>query len=112
MTNIQDSGSPAPISPRDKKMYEQEFKHAATLFQQALDSYAKSDNPYQKQEFKEVMDKAMRVLNETAQELTRKELLNQNVKIANDYATYQQDSSTSAQAKLQSDLEKAKKSVS
>lgn len=112
MTDIQNTGGSSPISPRDRKLYEQEFKHAATLFQQALDSYSKSDNPYQKQEFKEVMDKAMRVLNETAQELMRKELLNQNQKIASDYATYQQDESATAQAKLNSDLEKAKKTIS
>ena len=111
MTNIQDTGGSAPLSPRDRKMYEQEFQHAATLFQQALDSYSKSDNPYQKEEFKEVMDKAMRVLNETAQELMRKELMSQNQKIENDYASFQQDGSMGAQAKLDSDLEKAKKSI-
>jgi uncharacterized protein with ATP-grasp and redox domains len=111
MTEIQGTGGSGPISPRDKKMYEQEFKHAADLFQRSLSEYSKSDNPYQKEEFKEVMDKAMRVLNETAQELTRKELLKQNQKIEQDWAAYQQDGSVSSQEKLNSDLEKAKKTI-
>jgi hypothetical protein len=109
MTEIQGNGGPGPLSPRDKKMYEQEFKHAADLFQRSLNEYAASDNPYQKEEFKEVMNKAMRVLNETAQELTRKELLKQNQAIEQDWANYQQDGTITSKDKLNSDLEKAKR---
>ena len=109
MTEIRGSGE--PLSPRDKQLYQQEFKHAADLFQRSLDQYAKSDNPYQKEEFKEVMDKAMRVLNETAQELMKNELLKQNEKIAQDWATYQQNESVDAQKQLSKDLDKAKRSV-
>ena len=69
---------PSPITPRETKMYEQEYKHGAQLFQKALQQYVKSDNPYQQEEFHQVMDKAMRVLNETAGELNRKALLEQN----------------------------------
>lgn len=102
----------SPLGPREKKMYEQEYKHSADLFKRALDQYAKSDNMYQQAEFKSVMDKAMKVLNETASELMRKELKKQNDQIAKDYATFQkfpQDPDT--QAKLSQDLDKAKKSI-
>lgn len=101
-----------PIDPHDKKMYEQEYKHSADLFKRALDQYAKSDNPYQKAEFNDVMQRAMDVLNETAAELMRKELKTQNDAISKDYATFQNSpDNPDTQEKLAKDLEKAKKLI-
>lgn len=101
-----------PLGPREKKMYEQEYKHSADLFKRALDQYNKSENPYQKAEFKDVMDKAMQVLNETAHGLMRKELDDQNKKIAKDYANFQKyPGDPDTVDKLNSDLDKAKKTV-
>lgn len=101
-----------PLSPKDKKMYEQEYKHGADLFQRALEQYKKSDNSFQQEEFKDVMDEAMNVLNETAQALMRQELLKQNEKISKDYATFQKfPADPDTQEKLSNDLDKAKKSV-
>lgn len=108
MTDIQGSG---PITPREKKMYEQEYKHGADLFQRALDQYKKSDNPYQKEQFGEVMDKAMRVLNETARELKRSDLLKQNQMIAKEYDSYKNNPNEDIASKLTKDLDKAKKSI-
>lgn len=100
------------IGPKDRKMYEQEYKHGADLFQRALDQYKQSSNMYQQEEFKDVMSQAMQVLNETAHELMSKELLAQTKKIAKDYATFQQfPTNPDTQEKLAKDLEKAKKSV-
>lgn len=111
MTDSDISGL-GPLGPHEKKMYEQEYKHSADLFQRALNQYSKSDNMYQQSEFKDVMDKAMQVLNETASELMRKELQKQNAQIAKDYATFQQfPKDPDTQEKLNSDLEKAKKSI-
>lgn len=102
----------SPLGPREKKMYEQEYKHSADLFQRALDQYTKSDNMYQQAEFKHVMDKAMQVLNETASELMRKELQKQNSQIAKDYATFQKfPKDPDTQDKLKIDLDKAKQSI-
>lgn len=101
-----------PIGPNEKKMYQQEYRHGADLFQRALDKHSKSDNPYQKDEFKDVMEKAMQVMNETAHELMRKELESQNQKIAQDYTNYKKhpdDPDTINQ--LKSDLDKAKRSI-
>ncbi len=106
------SGAGGSIGPKERKMYEQEYKHSADLFKRALDQYNKADNPYQKNEFKQVMEKAMQVMNETAQELMRKELLKQNEQIAQDYATFQkfpEDGDT--QGKLSKDLDRAKRSL-
>jgi hypothetical protein len=107
-----DLSGPGSINPRDKKMYEQEYKQSADLFEKALGQYAKSDNPYQKAEFNDVMDRALNILNETASELMRKELKSQNDKIAQDYATFQKfPDDPDTQEKLKHDLEKAKKLV-
>ena len=107
---ISSSGHPGPITPRERKMYEQEYKHGAQLFQKALQQYVGSDNPYQQHEFQQVMEKAMRVLNETASELNRKALLEQNDKIQKDYATFNnKPEDSSAFKKLNEDLENAKK---
>lgn len=101
-----------PLGPREKKMYEEEYKHSADLFKRALDQYNKSENPYQKAEFKDVMDQAMHVLNETASGLMRKELKEQNQHIAKDYATFQKyPGDPDTLNKLNGDLDKAKKSV-
>lgn len=98
--------------PHDKKMYEQEYRHGADLFQRALDQYGHSDNPYQKAEFKDVMDKAMNVLNETAHGLLRKELEDQNQVIAKDYANFQKfPDDPDTIKKLNDDLDQAKKSI-
>lgn len=108
----QDTSGVGPLGPRERKMYEQEYRHSADLFKRALEQYSKSENTYQQGEFKEVMDKAMQVLNETARELVRKELLKQNDQIAKDYATFQQfPNDPDTLEKLNHDLDKAKKSI-
>ena len=103
---------PSPLRPEEKKEYEQEYQHGADLFQRALDQYAKSNNIYQREEFKEVMDKALQVLNETARELKKKALKQQNQLIENDYRAYQSNPSNATQKKLNDDLEKAKREIS
>lgn len=109
---MSDVSGAGPLGPREKKMYEQEYKHGADLFKRALDQYTKSENPYQQAEFKSVMDKAMTVLNQTASELMRKELKAQNDAIAKDYATFQEfPKDPDTLEKLNSDLDKAKKSI-
>lgn len=103
---------PQGPSPHDKKMYEQEYKHGANLFDKALDQYEKSDNSFQKAEFKDVMDKAMKVMNESAQGLIRKDLEEQNQKIAKDYETFQKyPGDSEAAQRLHQDLDNAKETL-
>ncbi|OGN65458.1 MAG: hypothetical protein A3E80_05910 [Chlamydiae bacterium RIFCSPHIGHO2_12_FULL_49_9] len=98
------------LNPEDKKLYMQEYKHAADLFERAAKEAQKSDNPYQKEAFKQVMDRAMHVLEETAGELAKPNLLKHNQKIAEDFEAYKKDAPQSFD-QLVRDLEKAKKSV-
>jgi len=107
MGRIQGDGETPSI--QDKKLYEAEYKQAADLFQRSLNEYNKSDNMYQKEEFKKVMKEAMQILNDAAAELKRKDLNNQNDKIQHDFDTFRSDD-TQASA-LQADLTKAKRIV-
>jgi Skp family chaperone for outer membrane proteins len=111
MSSIGGAGEP-PHTRREIRMYEQEYKQSAELFQNAVHEYAKSDNPYQKKEFQGVMDKALSILNETARELNRKALLDQNAKIAKDYAMFNKTpEDEKAITQLEKDLEQAKGSI-
>lgn len=95
-------------TPDDKKIYKQEYKHAADLFQRALQEYNQTDDIYKREEFKEVMDQAMQVLNETARELKSGKLDEQNNQIEKDYARFQDQGSKETQQKLNEDLNQAK----
>lgn len=107
---IGDEGQIPPMSPRqEKKMYEAEYKQAADLFQRTLTEYSKSDNKYQKEEFKKVMQESLQVLNDAATELRRSDLLNQNSLIEKDYTAFQSDDTNND--KLKKDLDKAKRTV-
>lgn len=109
---VQGGGDSESISPREVRMYEQEYKRGAQLFEKALQQYSQSDNPYQKAEFQKVMDKAMHILNETAAELNRKTLFHQNDQIEKDYTTFNQTPDDKQAAKqLEHDLEQARKSI-
>jgi hypothetical protein len=97
-----------PVGPNEKE-YVQEYRHSADLFKQALDSYKKSDNMYQQDAFKDVMKQAMQVLNDSAQALTRKELIAQNKQIEKDFQNFQKfPKDPDTQDKLESDLAKGK----
>ena len=107
-----DNNISGPLPPHDRKMYEQEYAHSADLFKRALDQYTKSDNPYQQAEFKDVMDKAMQILKETASELMRGELKKQNSQIEQDYANFQKlPEDPEVISKLSQDLDSAKNSI-
>lgn len=108
MTNIHGPEG-FPHTPREIQEYEKEYKKSVKLFQEAVQHYAESDNPYQKKEFQEVMNKALCILNETARELNNQRLLEQNETIEKDYASFNKspkDKKTIAQ--LNKDLDKAK----
>lgn len=99
-------------TPSEIRMYEQEYKESANLFQEAVQHYAQSDNPYQKKEFQEVMDKALSILNETARELNRKGLFDQNAKIEKDYAQFNKTPDDEKMiTQLEKDLQDAQKKI-
>jgi len=98
----------APISRHDKLLYEQEYRQGVDLFQRALSEYSKADEVHKKEAFHEVMDRAMQVLNETARELKRSDLMEQNKKIAQSFEGLSNEADP---AKLAQNLKEAKKTV-
>jgi hypothetical protein len=110
MANVQGPGDgSSPITPHDKILYEQEYRHGVDLFQRALSEYSKADEIHKKEAFREVMDRAMQVLNETARELKRSDLMEQNQKIAQSFEGFQSNDADAS--KLAKNLKDAKKTV-
>lgn len=100
-----------PSHEGDKAQYEKEYKKGTELFEQALDNYGKSDNTFQKEEFRGVMDKAMNILNDSARGLVRKDLEEKNKQIRKDYEQFQKfPKDQDSVDKLKKDLDDAKSS--
>lgn len=108
MTQVEGPNS-SPINPSDKLRYEKEYLQSVDLFQRALNEYNKTDDMYKKEAFKEVMDKAMQVLNETARELKRTDLVAQNQKISQSYEELQEQKADAVV--VSKNLNQAKKTV-
>jgi hypothetical protein len=109
--DVQGMGAQRPLSPSDRKLCEREYVRGADLFKKALNQYSTSENDYQKKEFQSVMDKAMDVLNHSASDLKRQELIKQNQLIAKDYKEYKQNPDAYMKEKLTQDLETAKEKL-
>jgi len=107
MESIQGPG----MGPQDQKIYKQQYKHGLDLFQRALGEYSKADEIHKKDAFKKVMDQALDVLNETARGLGRKDLLEQNVKISDDYQSYRAHDTELEKNQLAQDLSSASKKI-
>lgn len=111
---MSDVGRIGPSSPEEKKLYEQDYKQGAELFQQALDAHAKANSPYKKEEFRQVMEQAMRAMNESVRGLKQEDerkakfLEKQNKQIEKDFTSYQNGGKPDP---LKTDLEQAKRSV-
>ncbi len=97
-------GYPEP-KPEDLPVYKQQFKEGLNLFQQALEEYQKSEEFHQKNSFKEVMDKALNVLNETAIVVLKKKSSVEG-QFEKDYKIFIHDASDENYAQLKKDLDK------
>ena len=112
MSEIDNLGQgPAPLNPTDRKLYEQEYKQGVDLFQRSLIEYGKADEVHKKEAFKDVMTQAMQILNETARELKRADLNDQNKKISKDLVAYEDNETDVSKGQLMQDLNQAKKIV-
>ena len=112
MENVQGPGErPSPMSPQDRVLYEQEYRRGVDLFRRALDQYSEADESHKKDAFREVMDRALQVLNETARELNRSDLMKQNQKISTDLETYQNKEVPALKNQLTQDLKQAEKKL-
>lgn len=108
MADIDNTGS---VSPRQRKMYEQEYKQGADLFQRALEQATKSQNPYQKEQFDEVMAQALEVVSQAARGLKRSDLVQESEKMEKDFQVYRQDPSQAHIHTLEQDVSRAKRFI-
>ena len=108
MAEIEGPGA-SPIKPQNET-YKQEYRQGTKLFQHALEE-CKSSNPYQQEQFKGVMKKAMTVLNETARGMKSENLMNQNKKIEHDLQDYLNKPTNETREHLSQDLKKANDSI-
>lgn len=99
------------IPPQLKQTYKKEFTQGVNLFQQSLTEYQKTDSGPKKDQFKEVMDMAMQVMSETAKLCLGKQAQNKESTVEKDYQGYIANASPENLQKLQTDLEKLKKSI-
>lgn len=106
-----DIGGPKHISPQDKAMYQQEYKHGVDIFKNALNEYTSAHEVHKKEAFRNVMNMALEVLNDTARGLMRKDLLAHNKAIQKDLQSYQNSQEDADKAKLISDLDRAQKKI-
>lgn len=107
MSGVEGSGS---ITPEQKAIYQQEFKRGVNLFRQSLAEYQNSDGT-KKQLFKDVMDKAMQVMNETARAALSKAAQEQESKLEEDYQNYISNESPETKKQLQDDLDRLQKKL-
>jgi ribonuclease HII len=105
-------GSPSPLSPTDRKLYEQQYKHGVDLYQRAFSEYEKANETNKKEAFLEVMQRASQVIHQTARELHRTDLEKQADKIDQDFASYQAKGDEKSKNALTNDLKSAKRTIS
>ncbi len=108
MSSIEGSG---PINPQDMQAYRHEYKQGVDLFQRALKEYSTADEVHKKEAFKNVMENALQVLNDSARGMKRPDLLQKNQQIAKDFQNFQDSESPQTQKKLTQDLNQAQGSV-
>lgn len=101
------------ISGDDSKVptYKQEYQEGVDLFDKSFKEYMKSQEPHQKAKFKDVMDKALDVMNKAAMQALSEEQKKLNENVHKDYDAFMKSPGQKSGAKLEKDVEDLKKSI-
>lgn len=99
-----------PIDPQMKEVFRQECTQGVELFQKSLKAYQKTEDASQREEYKQVMDEAMKLIQQTAAQCLGKEL--EKSELQKDYNQFMEKPSEANLGKLNGDLEQIKKDVS
>ena len=108
MTNIEGD---RPQAPQMREVYKQECSRGVTLFQETLQAYQKSQIEAQKEQYKDVMEKALQIIRETAAQCLSKEMQKEENTLEKDYQKFVADPSPDNLNKLSSDLQHFKKGM-
>ena len=97
-----------------KATYKNEFTRGVKLFQDSLGEYEKADEIHKKAKFKDVMDKALTIMNQAARgflttEAERKKAQEVKEEILTDYQNYLATDNKDMYNKLQGDITNLKK---
>lgn len=104
------SGS-SGIPPDQMQIYKQDFAQAANLFQQSLSEYQKSTIPAQQQAFKEVMQKAMNIMNEISQICLSQSAQKKEVNLNQTFQEFENNPSAANAQALNQSINKLNKSL-
>lgn len=99
------------ISPQQRAMYKQEFERGASLFKQSFEEYMSSDNDNKKTLLKDVMDRSLQVMNETAKYVLSQRKLEQENKLEEDYGNFISNESPDTAKQLKTDIDKLQKGL-
>ena len=109
MSNISNS-QPTPPSPEDIKRYQNDYQKSLDLFNKSFHNYIQPNiETHKKEMFKQVMDEALKVMNETACVALKNERdREKEAQLNSDYHTFVKDPSAENKGKIQQDLEEMK----
>ena len=99
------------VSPQRRGIYKQECYRGVKLFQESLDEYQKSTLEAQKEKYRDVMEKAMEVIRETAAQCLSQELQKEEKNLQKDYSNFMSNPSPTNLQKLQQDLTNFEKRI-
>lgn len=110
MSDVQ--GPKGPPSPEDTYTYQ--YKKSVELFENALNEYHKvgPENSEQREEFKQVMKKALHVMNEIASEVIKDKLQKEkDAKLEKDFQKFLKDHKDKNQEELEKDYKTLSKDI-
>lgn len=99
------------ISNELKHVYKQEFLEGANLFEQSFQQYQQSQIPAQQEAFKDVMKKAMVVMNETAKLCLNKEAQKSETQLNQNFEEFENNPSQQSMQQLSKSLDDLKKEL-
>jgi hypothetical protein len=106
-----DGAGGGSIPPDIRATYKQEFSRSVDLFQKSLQEYEKADELHKKAKFKDVMDKALQIMNETAQACLSKKAHAEKNQLEKDYQNFIQHDNSETYGKLNDDIDHLKDSL-
>ncbi len=100
---------PTPEDPRAE--YKQDFSKSVDLFQKSLDGYQSSQIPKQQAMYKDVMERTLQIMNETAKLCLSKSAQGQEKTLVKDYENYMSKQTPEGLQKLNTDIDNLKEKL-
>jgi hypothetical protein len=101
----------SPVTPQMREVYKQECSRGVELFRRSLQEYQKSQIPAQKEEYKDVMEKALQIVHETATQCLSKEMQKQELELEKGYNDFIANPSPDNLKKLDTNLQHFQKEI-